>query len=386
MRIHLTDSNISYDSTTKTAISVRDGVLEYLGAEIGQDPPDKIFTVYRSPATIAAMAGAMQGIPLTNEHVTVGEAVTSPIGTVIDAKPVDHFDESTSSTFAVKNSVDVDASYLDMLASGKRQLSWGYDGELIPHDKYDFEQRDLIPHHLAVVESGRCGVSCQFIDKKPTIPETDMKLIFKDDDGAVSMQKIVEVVSALPEAIKSVPVEKLAELVPVLQELISTATDAGVELDVPADDAQIVDEGETLEEGKKIPVTDSKIFKDALATAVKAKGVAIVDGQTIEAGKVISITDSKAFKDAAIKTTDAAVKHHASVIEKAKSLLPDTYSFADKATNQIMRDALAIESSETFADSELPLAFKMLKKSTSYQSFGDSKADDWITKMAEKDI
>ncbi|MDH1085308.1 DUF2213 domain-containing protein [Pantoea brenneri] len=356
MRIHLTDSNISYDSTTKTAISVRDGVLEYLGAEIGQEPPDKVFTVYRSPATIAKMAALMQNIPLTNDHVTVGEPVTEPIGKVIDAAPDDHFDELTSSTFAVRNSVDVDPAYLDMLASGKRQLSWGYDGELVPHDKYDFEQRDLIPHHLAVVEAGRCGVSCQFIDKKPTTPETDMTFTFKDDDGAVSMQKIVEVVSALPEAIKSVPVEKLAELVPVLQELIATASDAGVELEVPEEETPvtetpIVDEGETLEEGKKIPVQDSK-----------------------------------AFKDAVLKMTDAAVKRHASVIEKAKSILPDSYSFADKATNQIMRDALAVESSEKFSDAELPLAFKMLKKNTTYQSFGDAKADDWVSQIAEKDI
>ena len=46
---------------------------------------------------------------------------------------------------------------LDTLNAGKKELSLGYDARLIPSDKYDFEQRDIVPHHLAVVEAGRCG-------------------------------------------------------------------------------------------------------------------------------------------------------------------------------------------------------------------------------------
>jgi len=60
-----------YSDTARTAVSVRDGVLEYFGAELNMEPIDKIFTVYRSPATIANAAYAMSGIPLTDEHVSM---------------------------------------------------------------------------------------------------------------------------------------------------------------------------------------------------------------------------------------------------------------------------------------------------------------------------
>jgi len=53
----------TYSDTERTAVSIRDGVLEYLGTEIGLEPPDKVFAVYRSPATIANAAHAMKGIP-----------------------------------------------------------------------------------------------------------------------------------------------------------------------------------------------------------------------------------------------------------------------------------------------------------------------------------
>jgi hypothetical protein len=52
--------------------------------------------------------------------------------------------------------------------------------------------------------------------------------------------------------------------------------------------------------------------------------------------------------------------------------LPDTYSFKDKSAEQVMRDCLATETTEKFKDSELPLAFKLLKKSSNYANFGDN--------------
>jgi hypothetical protein len=39
---------VEYDGAMKAAISVRDGVLEYLGSELGMEPAERIFFVYRS--------------------------------------------------------------------------------------------------------------------------------------------------------------------------------------------------------------------------------------------------------------------------------------------------------------------------------------------------
>jgi len=49
-KIHRQFADIAtYSDTERTAVSIRDGVLEYLGTEIGLEPPDKVFAVYRSP-------------------------------------------------------------------------------------------------------------------------------------------------------------------------------------------------------------------------------------------------------------------------------------------------------------------------------------------------
>lgn len=343
---------MTYDGQMKSAISVRDGVLEYLGSELGMEPADKIFYVYRSPATIASAANLMPGIPLLGDHIepgTEGEGATSKVES---SSLIDAFDESTASTLAIRNMVSVDAEMQQELESGKRELSLGYTGSLVPHDKYDFEQRDIIPTHLAVVERGRCGSGCRFLDRKPTQEATMPKMhkAFIDADGAASLSQIVEVAAALPEAIKNVPVDKLQELMPALQEIMDIASAVGIKADAPAAKAEgeeeMVDEDPKPKEDEKMPITDSAAFKDAVKSAIAS-----------------------------------AVKDHAIVIDKARDFVDEAYCFTDKSTVQIMRDALAVEHGATqFTDAELPVAFKLLKKaSQDYKTFGDHAAEGGLT-------
>ena len=141
----------TYDGSLRTAVSVRDGVLEYLGSEIGQEPPDKIFTVYRSPATIASLVSQMPGIPVIGDHIEPGTEPADIPSRVESASFIDAFDESTNSTLAIQNKLLLDDDMLAEIESGKNELSLGYEGRLVPHDKWDFEQRDLVPTHLATV-------------------------------------------------------------------------------------------------------------------------------------------------------------------------------------------------------------------------------------------
>lgn len=358
----------TYDGSLKTAISVRDGVLEYLGSEIGHEPPDKIFTVYRSPATIANLVAKMAGIPLIPDHVEPGSESGEYKSKVESATLVDSFDDELGSTLAIKNQLSLDPEMIAEIENGKSQLSLGYTGQLAPHSKYDFEQIDLNPTHLAAVEAGRCGEGCRFMDRKPqTTPEAQMsqkkKLhkAFCDAEGSLSLSQIVELAAGLPEAIKNVPADKLAELLPALQEIMAAATAAGVE--VPAGEAVVED----------VPVmTDEEASKlvDESAGEVKGDPVKVTDSMR----KVLA----QKFSDATRKAVDVAVKTHASVIDKAREILPETYSFGDKSTAQVMRDALAVEhGSQKFSDSELSVAFKLLKKSGgNYQTFGDAKTDE----------
>ena len=338
-----------YSETARTAVSVRDGVLEYLGAELGLEPPDKVVTVYRSPATIANAAHAMFGIPLTDEHVSMTGPATDTGSRVESSVVIDQIDEPTFSRLAVQNKLSVNDS-LSLLLKDKRQLSLGYEADLVPHSRWDFEQINIVPHHLAAVPAGRCGPLCSFIDRKPDTPikpeegETMPKMhkAFNDAEGAVSLEQVVEIATALPEAIRKVPVDKLSELVPVMQEIMSYMGDQGVIEEVEVE--------ETDEEAKGMDATDTDKENDKEDFA-----------------------DSTEFKDAVAKIAGAEVKRYASVVTKARNFLDSDYDFTSKVANEVMRDALATQSSDKFEDAELSVAFKLLrKKESNYQNFGDT--------------
>ena len=345
-----------YSETARTAVSVRDGVLEYLGAELGLEPLDKVFTVYRSPATIANAAYAMAGIPLTDEHVSMeGPAVDS--GSRVESSVViDQLDESTHSRLAVQNKLAVNDT-LQLLLKDKHQLSLGYEADLVPHSRWDFEQINIAPHHLAAVPVGRCGPLCSFIDRKPDIPHKPLEGVimlkihkaFTDAEGSVSLEQIVEIATGLPEAIRKVPVDQLVKLMPAMQEIMSYAKEQGA---MPAEDPEMEMEGEDMEGEEKEMMDEEK------------------------EGDKENFADSSKFKDAVASAVKGEVKRYAEVVNKARNFVDAEYDFAGKTANAVMRDALATQSTDKFEDAELSVAFKLLRKAnTDYSQFGDTKPD-----------
>jgi len=347
-----------YSETARTAVSVRDGVLEYLGAELGLEPLDKVFTVYRSPATIANAAYAMSGIPLTDEHVSMEGPALDSGSRVESSVVIDQLDESTHSRLAVQNKVAVNDT-LQLLLKNKRQLSLGYEADLVPHSRWDFEQINIAPHHLAAVRAGRCGPLCSFIDRKPDTPvkpqEGDTmkpkKLIkaFTDAEGSVSLEQIVEIATGLPEAIRKVPVDQLVKLMPAMQEIMSYAKEQGA---MPAEEPEMEMEGEDMEGEEKEMMDEEK------------------------EGDKENFADSSKFKDAVASAVKGEVKRYAEVVNKARNFVDAEYDFAGKTANAVMRDALATQSTDKFEDAELSVAFKLLRKAnTDYSTFGDTKPD-----------
>lgn len=364
---------VVFNASEKQAISVRDGVIEYLGLELKIDPPDQMFTVYRSPATIANTAPKMRGLPITDDHVPLDVTPPSDGGFVAESEMVDASDSNVKATIAIRNRLALSDTLLAAVEAGKRELSLAYNAELIPHDEYDFEQRNIQPHHLAAVQSGRCGSMCSFIDRKPTTEDkpmsTKLHKAFCDAEGAMNLQQIVELSTALPEAIKAVPVDQLTKLLPALQKIVEAANAVAAPEGEPTPPATDMDP--TL--GEKELTDEEKAAKEKLAAA---------DMDPDED------KDKPSFSDADMKAaTDKAIKAHAAVIEKARNFLPETYTFADKGTADIMRDTLATIGSEKFADNELALAFKLLKKSAaSYKQFGDSDPQSGFSKLKDKEL
>lgn len=394
---------MTYDQKSKTGISVRDGYLEYAGHELGKEPADKIFKVFRSPATIANVAGLMKGIPLTDEHVDLDMPVEMPKGKVSDATMIDFDDESTHSRLAIKNIIDVDDEAKGILDSGKRELSLGYTGVLVEseNDDYDFEQRDIKPHHLAIVDQGRCGSMCSFIDKK--LKEKDMnkrqkqfldaikkgtdmdKVSFLDADGAPNMQEIVDMTIALPEAIKAMPIDELKKLAPKLQAIVANSGVGGeqVEDEDGEEETATVDEDAENMEGK-----DMGGEGDETKTTDEGDEVETKDEDGDGEPKKTAYKDSAEFKDAVAKAVDAQLKEHTDVIVKARDFVDEKYDFKGKSMNQIMRDALAVEhGTQQFADGELPVAFKLLKQSTGkYANFADGNNKTKLSDLKDKEL
>ena len=358
----------TYSDTERTAVSIRDGVLEYLGAEIGLEPLDKIYTVYRSPATIANAAYAMAGIPLTGDHVSLDGPAPIDGGRVESSTVIDQIDEATHSRLAVRNKLAV-SDALQITLKDKRQLSLGYEADLVPHSKWDYEQVNIIPHHLAAVSDGRCGPLCSFLDRKPKENTMTKKAkAFFDAEGQVNLEQIVEIATALPEAIKKVPVDQLKKIMPSLQQIMSYAKEQGA---MPAE--------ETEDEMPKEELTDEEM-------AAKKEAEGAEEDKPKE-----NFADSKAFKDAveskSKKFADSEVKRYAQVVTKARNFLDADYDFSDKSANKVMADALGTQSTDKFEDSELPVAFKLLRKpNTDYSQFGDTKAETGLESRITADL
>lgn len=347
----------------KSGLSMRDGVIEYTGAELGIQPADKLFKVYRSPATIANAAMRMIGIPLTDGHQEPEGEVVDPKGRVTGTEMVPLADVDMQSTLAVRNAIEILPEYMDIVSDpeGPRELSLGYKADLVPHDVWDFEQLGIGPHHLAAVPVGRCGPVCSFVDHN-TREVANMKRkgsklhqAFTDENGEVNIEEVVAIATELPEALRRMPLDQLRELIPLLQAAVKGA------------DATVVEQGGESVIGESAPVTD----EDDPAKKAEAE---------------------KKFEDAvakrAQKFADEAVQRHVNVMERARDFLDSEYTFAGKTTAQIMRDAIATQSTDTFEDSELPLAFKMLRKTTNpaMRNFGDKGAENRWSEFGNREV
>lgn len=333
------NDSVLFDVKKRQAVSLRDGILIYLGGELGLQPIDKEFRVFRSPATIANAGLKMPGIPLTDQHVDVDIEVMSAKGNVQSSEIIDFNDPDNDAKLAVKNVLEIS----DQFQNENRELSLGYTAELITSDNpnYDFEQKNILPHHLAVVERGRCGPNCAFLDSKPINKETEkmpVKLhkVFSDENGDMNLSKIVEIMTALPEAMKQVPLEKVMEVLPALEEILNVARGVNASPDEQVSEETSEETSEVVEDEETEEVMDENPDDEE---------------------------EKKKFGDALIKAKDEAVKLHTQVVVKALSFIDNDHSLIkDKTTLEIQR--IAVEKSHPntkFTDEQIPVAFEMLQ-------------------------
>ena len=321
--ISFTDN--SSNAEKRTVISIRDGIQEYLGAELGIEPFDKVFKIYRSPETIRELKDKLKDIPLIENHIEPEGTIDDDLkrGKIIDSEIVENIDNESDSTIAIKNEISL---FKDKLEFEYEQLSLGYKATTLPSAKYDFEQFNILPHHLGIVEAGRCGDVCKFQDQR-----------------GVKRMNLEELMAKLKEFLDSSSDEDKANLVKALDEMFPKQETKDNEADL------------------------EKKFEDAKSDAVA------------------KFMDSKVFKDAMLNYGN----ERASVIAKATNYLDSNYDFKSKSNEAIMSDVVKAEyPNETFKDAEIGVAFKMLKQkeavSHSVIDFKDAK--DEINKAFNEEL
>lgn len=375
---HGFNHQVFFDFQDKTVKSVRDGVQEYYGAELGLEPYDKVFTVYREPTTITSLVSMMDKLPIIEDHIDP-KLTPNPEtiqGLIEDTEIVEYTEDFKDSTLYLKNKVAINDKGLETLSRGKRQLSLGYLGKLKEHDVYDFEQYDLKPTHLAMVDRARGGDILSFEDKQKQ-KEQDMNLKdlkFIDADGKMSLQLVAEIVSKFQEAIKNAPLEDVQKLLPQLQELVNSANS----------NSGMSEEGESTEMAEAGDMEGE--MKEEIKTEDMGNHGEYEDGEDKEGEKDFS--DSQAFKDAVKNMADTEAKEIFKTVEKAKDFLDESYSFEDKSAFQIKKDAVEKELGKSFEDSKVEGAFEALQKTNAqYTNFGDSANDKWAQlKKEDKEL
>lgn len=218
---------------------------------------------------------------------------------------------------------------------------------------------------------------------------------FKDADGEVTLQQILEMVAALPEAIRSVPMEKLTEVAPALKEIITAAQEVGVEVMEEASEEEAVEESpvqdeEEMEDQESSEETESTDEESGEEEATDTEEeVAVEDEEEDEKKKMAMADGVTLFNDAQVKeAVSSAVAEHSTVIEKARQFVDQDFQFSGKSTEDIQREVLALHTDAEFADSaEVAIAFKLLQsKSNKYQGFADEDAATKFDKLKEKEI
>jgi hypothetical protein len=168
--------------------------------------------------------------------------------------------------------------------------------------------------------------------------------------SGTTLDDIAQIVAALPDAIKQVPIDKLNKILPALQQIMAYATKD----DAPEPEEVTDDTAEEKPFTDEDPMTDEQKKKD----------------------EEKQFSDRK-FMNAAMtmakKLAQKEIKEFSEVVAQARNYLDDSYNYAGKTSKDIMRDAIkqTLGKPVNFADRDLSIAFKMLEmRPNLYADFG----------------
>lgn len=167
-RIAVKDMTLTGEGYLRVSAKLsRSGIQDYYGFEIGQEPVEKLFRVYRPEDEVFSdeALASFRLKPVTDGHPfdNVSAETWTKEARGIVAEDVRREGDHTIATLLI-----TDADIANRIQrSGSVELSCGYDCELdftpgftASAQTYDAVQRKIRGNHVAIVEQGRCGPSC----------------------------------------------------------------------------------------------------------------------------------------------------------------------------------------------------------------------------------
>ena len=184
--------------TIKDNPILKAGIFPYLGSEIGQGEPLRVYKVLRSEEELSKPEAikSFELVPLINEHFVLGE-----LGTDTDDKSIDGIVGESIYFEApyLKSNIKVFGKHIKKLIEvGKIELSAGYSCKYIPVENnpdYDFIQTDIRANHLALVEAGRNGSDVAVQDA--------LKFTLDSKELLMNLEDILAQISALSDEDKA---------------------------------------------------------------------------------------------------------------------------------------------------------------------------------------
>lgn len=323
--VYLTDAGY-LEAVARTA---RTGVQQYLGAELGR-PDLGVVNVYRDESEVFARRSleTFSKLPITLDHPAVGEVNASnwkdlAVGTTGDEVLRD-------GEFLKIGLKITDASAVQAVMAGKRELSVGYAAEIVWQDgtapdgtPYQAMQKNIVANHIAIVARGRAGHEARIGDSWGAAP-------IQDSQPGVQPKTKSTQGGPMPDALKTVVLGDKAVQVAVT--------------DVAA-----------VEQFKADMTKALKDAQDAHAAAIAQKDE--------EIGKLRA--DLKAAQDAAKIDVDALVAARADLVAKVKAI-DASIDPAGKSDAELRKAAVAARLGDAMvagaSDAEISGMFKAITK------------------------
>ena len=253
--------------TIKDNPILKAGIFPYLGSEIGQGEPARVYKVLRSeeelskPETIKSF----ELVPLINEHFVLGE-----LGTDTDDKSIDGIVGESIYFEApyLKSNIKVFGKHIKKLIEvGKIELSAGYSCKYIPVENdpdYDFIQTDIRANHLALVEAGRNGSDVAVQDA--------LKFTLDSKELLMNLEDILAQISALSEEDKA---KLLATLKPTEDENTEVETEvAKDEEKAVATDMEKTEVAKDAETPVDVEAIKQEAVKEVMSELAEVKEIA----------------------------------------------------------------------------------------------------------------